>query len=157
MDTISNLTVTTAPAFLQRNDNLFARVIDWNVLNSPNADFTDEGDKYRLRILAPGLSRKDFSIETDERIMKVSLRDISDDTSHYRATFRRSFLLPWNADATNIKARCRNSMLVIDVGKVNTWVNKHSKGVKGLPLFTIDRMQRLTKGLWSKVRSIATT
>jgi len=161
MKTHLSLNFTPASGLLHWSDVMLGRTLEdylatkQNVFNSPNGDFTDEGEFYRLKIVVPGLNRNDISIEIDDRMMKVygcsNLYSATD-----RVEFRRSFVLPWNADADNIKAKCRDGILIIDVDKIGRKARGRAIRVDGATeknLSIMKRAQRFAESSWSRVRS----
>lgn len=159
MKTLFNMSNASAPTLPRRRDILFGRTIEdyvnWNVFNSPNSDFHEEDNCYKLYILVPGMNRKDISIEVDDRIMRVYGRQ-GNDAPRSQGNFMRSFILPRNADATNIKAKCRDGMLTITVGKVGSQTKRSIRveGVKQNAASFMQHAEDLVSGMLSKVRSV---
>jgi len=114
-------------SFRESRDSFFARTIDDilenNFFNSFNANICDDRDSYRLEIAVPGMSRKDITLEVDQSIMRVSAqrqrkRKSWNAVEFDTGQFHRSFVIPADADVNKVKAKCRNGILTIKIGKV---------------------------------------
>lgn len=115
--------------FSESRDTLFGRTIDDILDNSfPgyfDADIREGRDSYRLEIPVPGMRSKDINIHIDDTVMLVSAQKGVKKTSWKSAEvspkrFQRSFVLPADADTNHIKAKCRNGMLMIRIGKIKS-------------------------------------
>jgi HSP20 family protein len=117
----------------ESRDAFFGRsiedIMENNFFNSFDSNIHEGRDSYTLEIAVPGMERKDITIHLDDTIMWVSAQKDQKDTSWDSMEFnnkrlQRSFTLPDDADINNIKAKCRNGLLTIHIGKVR---------VKGTP------------------------
>ena len=113
--------------FIDSSDALFGRTIDDilrnNFFDSFDANVREEQDAYKIEIAVPGMTRHDITIRVDGRVMWVSAQRQEKNSSWRTMEFstkhlQRSFALPADADANNIKAKCRNGLLAIRIGKV---------------------------------------
>jgi HSP20 family protein len=109
------------------DDTFFGRTIEdllaHDFFNSPGANIREEKDSYRLEIAVPGMTRKDITIHIDDSVLQVSARKRENrnswNTMEFNTThYQRSFALPAAADASDIKAKCRNGILTIHIGKI---------------------------------------
>jgi HSP20 family protein len=97
-------------------DHSAARMADSSFLQyenllSPTYLLEDNGE-YRLEIAVPGMARDDVKVDLQGNQLKVEGRRRS---QHNRWAFKRSFVLPENADFNKIKAKCEHGLLVITV------------------------------------------
>jgi HSP20 family protein len=120
---------TLQNVFTDSRDKFFGRSIDDilgdNFFNSFDSDIREETDSYTLELAVPGMTRKDITIHLDGTIMQISAQKQEKNTSwnsmeFNRKRFQRSFTLPADADINNIKAKCRNGLLTIHIGKIKT-------------------------------------
>lgn len=112
------------------NDNLLPRFFDWGnnwTSTSVPAVNVEENDKeYVIDVAAPGLDKKDFKVSLDENVLTISsqLEKNSEEKKdgylrrefNY-STFSRSFTLPEDTDASQIKASHKNGVLSINIPK----------------------------------------
>jgi HSP20 family protein len=118
------------PAILNGSKNtLFGRPIDdvlaWDFFTSPDTNVRDEVNYYELEVAVPGLNRKDVTVQVDGNILYVfgqkkntKHNDVIHEFSY--ATFHRSFVLPEDANAQTITAKCRDGMLTIRINKMKS-------------------------------------
>jgi HSP20 family molecular chaperone IbpA len=71
----------------------------------------DGEDEYRAEIDAPGLGEHDFSVEVQDRMLRVSGPDLRKPGSD--ATFEFLLRLPESADASRLHASFERGMLVV--------------------------------------------
>jgi len=111
--------------FGDSTDTFFGRTIEdilaSNFFDSLDARIRELRDSYVLEIGVPGMTRKDITIHVDGRVMWVSAhRNVKDDswrTMEFSNHLSRSFALPLDTDTNNIKAKCRNGLLTINIGR----------------------------------------
>lgn len=117
---------TLPKVYSSSRDIFFGRTIDDilgnNFFHSFDSNIREEENFYRLEIAVPGMRRKDITIHLDDNVMWVSAQKQEKNTSwNYiefnGKRFQRSFALPADADINNIKAKCRNGLLTIYIGK----------------------------------------
>ena len=118
---------TLEKLFKDSQDVLFGRTIDdilgHDFFNSFDANIGEEQNLYRLELAVPGMTRNDVDIRLEGRIISVSAQSQKKNTSWNSMEFnskhfQRSFVLPADADPNNIKAKCRNGLLTISIGKI---------------------------------------
>ncbi len=127
MNTLKKENHTVGKLFRDSTDTSFGRTIDdilsLDFFNSFDASIREEHDSYRLEIAVPGMTRKDITIHIDGSVMWVSAQKQEKNNSLMAMEFnsrhfQRSFALPAEADTNNIKAKCRNGLLTIRIGKI---------------------------------------
>lgn len=118
---------TLRNVFTDSRDKFFGRTIDDilgdNFFNSFHSNIREEENAYRLEIAVPGMRRRDITIHLEDTIMWVSAQKEEKNTSwnsmeFNSKRFQRSFALPADADINNIRAKCRNGLLTIRIGKL---------------------------------------
>lgn len=89
---------------------------------SSHSHIREEQEAYRLELAVPGMTRHDISIRLDGVLMQIQAAKRESGSSALMQFqgrhFRRSFTLPEDADINNIKAKCRNGLLTINIGKI---------------------------------------
>ncbi len=125
------------PTFFPRVfDDFFTRdLLDWNTRNFSNTDSTipsvnvkETNDSFNVEMAAPGMSKKDFRIELDNEILKISsekkVENELKENERYSCrefsyqSFERSFHLPKSVvDLSKIKAKYEDGMLHIMIPK----------------------------------------
>jgi HSP20 family molecular chaperone IbpA len=109
-------------------DIFFNRTME-DILNASLFDDSLDDDKgynevvYRVDIGVPGLTRNDIVIRVDGRVIWVSTKRQEPGQWQRWMDFNskhleRSFDLPSDADVANIRAKCRNGLLTIHIGKM---------------------------------------
>jgi len=105
---------------------------DWNT--SPAVNIAENKEGFRIEVAAPGLSKEDFHINVEKRMLEISSEKEStkesgskDDKSsegekYYRkeflySSFKRTFTLPSYADTDHISASYRDGVLYVNVPK----------------------------------------
>ncbi len=93
---------------------------------TPPADVVEEPDRYRLEIDLPGVRTGDLSITAEGGTLCIEgrrhrIRRHTSERDHLterpEGRFIRSFRLPADADATRIRARLRDGVLVVEIAK----------------------------------------
>ena len=107
--------------------DLFLRDNFNGTLSLPAVNITETNDAFFVEMAAPGLQKKDFSIELDNEILKISAhherKEESDDSQYVRkeynyTSFERTFHLPKSIiDDSLIKAEYNSGILKIAVAK----------------------------------------
>ena len=69
-----------------------------------------------LELALPGFSKKDLNIEVEGRTLIISADVSEENETRYYRTFKKSYLLPTNADTDNISAKMVNGLLTVDFG-----------------------------------------
>jgi HSP20 family protein len=126
MNSLMTNNSTIGKFFRESRDTFFGRTIEDILRNDPIDSFDinirENQDVYTLEMGVPGMTRRDITIQVDGRVMWVSAQRQAENHS-WRTTefanklFHRSFSLPEDADTSNIKAKCRNGLLTIEISK----------------------------------------
>lgn len=96
-------------------------------INVPTANITETSKEYKLELAAPGLERKDFNVEVDNRVLKISAEKEEEkkekDGEYSRReysfnSFSRSFTLPEDIKEGSIDAKYENGVLKVLIPKV---------------------------------------
>jgi HSP20 family protein len=112
------------------NDAFLPRFFDWtnNIQNtsSPAVNVEETDKEYLIDVAAPGLDKKDFKLSLDENVLTISSQKEQSNEEkkdgylrrefNY-SSFSRSFTLPENTDAAQIKASHKNGVLTISIPK----------------------------------------
>jgi len=92
----------------------------------PKVDILESEKAYEISVAAPGLSKDDFKIDLNDNFLSISgerkfSKDKKENKLHVVETlygsFKRSFSLPENVDASNISASYADGILEITVPK----------------------------------------
>ena len=96
-------------------------------MNLPTANITETPKEYRLELAAPGLERKDFDIEVNNKVLTISAEKEevkNEEKGEYSRkeysfnSFSRSFTLPENVKEGNIDAKYENGVLKLILPKM---------------------------------------
>jgi len=110
-------------------DRLFGNLFDDMPMTpgrTPAVDVRETEEGYTLEAELPGLTEKDIDVHVEGNLLTISsaVREEKDEKSegyvvHERrsASFRRSFVLPKDVDATSIEANYRNGLLTLELHK----------------------------------------
>jgi hypothetical protein len=99
---------------------------DGNLFSSPRLH--NDHDRYILRIPVPGMTRKDIQLHVEGSKMIVSgNKKMEGDES----ILHHTFLLPADATIGDVKARCRNGLLTIEIRRQNRKTNHRVIKVEG--------------------------
>jgi HSP20 family protein len=109
------------------NDRFFNQLNPATVNSSTPAVNVSEDEKgYTIEVAAPGLSRKDFSLEVDDDILTISTEQKEskeEKKQNYLRrefnyhTFKRSFRLPETVDQEQIRATHESGILTLSLPK----------------------------------------
>jgi len=92
----------------------------------PKVDIVESHDTYEIHMAIPGLTKEDFKIELNDSYLTVSgerkfSNEKKEKTFHsvetYYGSFKRSFSLPENIDASKIDAKYNNGILELTIPK----------------------------------------
>ena len=92
----------------------------------PKVDVKDHLDRITIEAEIPGLTKKDVSVDLEERVLTISgnkREDVQEESVRYirkelkRSSFRRSFKLGDNLKDTDIQADFDNGLLTVTVPK----------------------------------------
>ena len=95
-------------------------------VNMPAVNVVENDNDYTIEVAAPGLNKDDFNVTIDDGMLTISSeKEQSDEDTEgdYKrrefcyTSFKRSFNLPSNVDAENIKAKHENGVLYIELPK----------------------------------------
>jgi Molecular chaperone (small heat shock protein) len=110
--------------FFDMDSDLFPTRLGINV---PTANITETPKEYKLELAAPGLERKDFNVEVDNHVLKISTEKEEEkrekDGEYSRReysfnSFSRSFTLPEDVREGNIDAKYENGVLKVSIPKM---------------------------------------
>lgn len=95
-------------------------------VNMPSVNIVEGKDEYRIEVAAPGLEKKDFSVNLDNNVLTISSeKEEKSEEGNERymrhefsySSFKRSFTLPQSVDTGNITATHNNGVLMITIAK----------------------------------------
>ncbi|MFD1001072.1 Hsp20/alpha crystallin family protein [Ohtaekwangia kribbensis] len=95
-------------------------------INIPTANVSETPKEFKLELAAPGLERKDFNVEVENHILRISAEKEEEknekDGGYSRReysfnSFTRSFSLPENVKEGNIDAKYENGVLKVSIPK----------------------------------------
>ncbi len=109
----------------------------------PSLNISEEKDKYKVELAAPGLKKEDLNIDVNGNFITVSSekehestngKDEKDGHAYSRreynySSFSRSFSLPDNADSEAVKAKYCDGVLCLDIPKKKQAIDKSSKKI----------------------------
>jgi HSP20 family protein len=113
-------------------DNIFSRDYmpgffeDSSFKSVPAVNIMEDNDEYSIEIAAPGLSKKDFNIDLENKVLTISserenkFEDSEGKTCRREfsySSFRRSFSLPDSIDTEKIKASHKDGILYVSLPK----------------------------------------
>ncbi|CDS96557.1 heat-shock protein [Sphingobacterium faecium NBRC 15299] len=109
-------------------DNLFndSFISDRLISRVPAVNISETEKAFRIELAAPGLSKSDFKINVDKKIITISAdkkeESVSDEKLFSKrefnyTSFSRSFALPETVDHSNIDATYEDGVLILSVGK----------------------------------------
>jgi HSP20 family protein len=110
-------------------------------VNVPSVNVRETPKEYILEVAAPGLERKDFNIEVDNRTLTISAEkeekkeEKSEDNGYSRReysfnSFSRSFTLPEDSKESNIDAKYENGILKLTLPKSKESTSKTVKRIE---------------------------
>ena len=95
-------------------------------VNQPSANIVEHSDRFVIEFAAPGLQKEDFNIKLDKNNLIISAnvaREEKKEGEHFKrrefnfSSFKRSFLLPKEANKDEISANYSNGILNISLLK----------------------------------------
>lgn len=107
--------------------------------NTPAVNVSEEKDKYKIEVAAPGLKKKDFNVNLEDNILTISSEKEDENEEKdknymrkefYYSSFSRSFTLPDNVKAEEIKATHSDGVLTVEVPKKEESKAKPSKQIE---------------------------
>ena len=100
---------------------------DSDTIWRPHVDLSESEDLYEVEAELPGMKKEDIKIEIHDNVLTLTgekkQEEKSDKKSYHRiessyGKFERSFRLPKEVKAEDIKAKYKNGILTIDIPKV---------------------------------------
>jgi len=97
---------------------------DYNAI--PEANISEDENKYQIELAVPGLGKKDIKVEIDKDILKIrheSQEKKENENQRYsRREFRyngfsRTFIIPESVDDSKMKAKYENGILILELPK----------------------------------------
>ncbi|MGM0530911.1 MAG: Hsp20/alpha crystallin family protein [Bacteroidota bacterium] len=131
----NSLTGLLDDAFASDLPNFFGSMRGVNV---PAVNVVENENNYTIEVAAPGLNKKDFNVSVDDGVLTISSeKEQSDEEERgdYKrrefcyTSFKRSFNLPTNVDAENIKAKHKNGVLYVIMPKKETAEKPEKKAI----------------------------
>jgi len=81
-------------------------------------DLDDEGDKYVVRVEAPGFEPSDFDVRLSGDLLTIKAERREERRGHYRyGSFRRMITVPHGVEADKVEAHYRNGILEVHLPK----------------------------------------
>lgn len=112
---------------LVRWPGLFAASSDKVAAWSPAADISETEQEYLVKAELPGVKREDVKVTQDDGVLTIEgerkyEKSEKDEKTHrterFFGSFTRSFSLPDNADAKNIRAETKDGVLNVYIPKL---------------------------------------
>jgi len=113
---------------------------DWlknQTLPAVNVKETDKN--FELELAAPGLSKKDFKVTADDGVLTISSENKEEQEKKEKdytrrefsySSFSRSFVLPENANADDVKASYEDGVLRLQISKKMVAQTKAAKAIE---------------------------
>lgn len=105
----------------------------------PSANIIENTKDYKVELAAPGLEKKDFKIEVDNKTLTISAEKKEEKKEEHESykrrefaynAFSRTFTLPENVLADKIDAKYENGVLLLSIPKKEVTVAKPKKEIK---------------------------
>lgn len=96
-------------------------------INQPAVNVVESEKNYRLDLAVPGYQKEDFNVDVDGNLLTLSAqskKEEKEEKENYTrrefsfSSFKRTFTLPENVDAQQIKATYQNGILEINLPKI---------------------------------------
>ncbi len=93
----------------------------------PSANIKETHDDFKIEMAVPGLTRKDISIEVDNKLITINIvkdkEEVKEGERYTRREYNylntsRSFLLSHLVETNNIVAKCENGILTLELPKI---------------------------------------
>lgn len=107
--------------------------------NVPAVNTTENEKDFKIEMAAPGLEKKDFKIETDNKVLTISSEkkeEKKEEKSDYSRrefsyqSFCRSFQIPENSLPDKIDAKYENGILTLIIPKKEPGISNLKKTIK---------------------------
>lgn len=108
------------------NNNLTDVIGSDNNVTQPSVNVIETEDDFRIEVAAPGLTKEDFDVNIDKKVLTVSAetkQTETEGTEKYTrrefsySSFKRSFNLPDAVNEENIAAEYENGVLILSLPK----------------------------------------
>lgn len=105
----------------------------------PAVNIIENNKDFKIELVAPGLEKKNFNIETDNQILTISFdkkEEKNKDNENYRRqeftqqSFKRSFQLPENSLPNKIEAKYKDGILELNLPKKEASTPHQKKEIK---------------------------
>ena len=92
----------------------------------PEANISEDENKFQIELAVPGLEKRDIKVEIDKDILKVrhesSKKKENENNRYSRREFRyigftRTFVIPESVDDSKMKAKYENGILILELPK----------------------------------------
>ncbi len=107
-------------------DSLFNDLPSFNN-RIPSVDVREEEGRYILEAELPGMTEKDIEVKVDENLLSISANKMEEKKEEKKngyllkerrsSSFKRSFVLPKDADREKINASFKNGLLSLEIPK----------------------------------------
>jgi HSP20 family protein len=114
-------------------------VFNWqSPRNIPSVNVTETAKEFKIEMAVPGLERKDFKVEMEDGMLKISAEKQDEKEEKGKnwlrkefsySQFSRSFQMPENILADKIDARYENGILRIELPKNEVTVESRKKEI----------------------------
>ncbi len=109
-------------------DRLFHSFLDDTVNHrAPSVDVREEEGRYLLEAELPGLTEKDIDVKVEDNLLTITSAQVEVKQEEKKngylmkerrsASFRRSFVLPKDAEKEKIEANFKNGLLTLEIPK----------------------------------------
>ncbi len=123
-------------------DEFFGKDYDWKVENEsttmPSVNIKESEANFTIEVAAPGLEKKDFKVEVDDRKLTISsekeIEELKEGETFRRkqfsySKFKRTFSIPETLNADDVKATYKSGILNVVIPKKEP-VKKEVKQIK---------------------------
>ncbi len=107
----------------------FGKTMREDLLHFPPVNITEKTEGYLIELSAPGLSKSDFQIKLEGKLLTISAEKTAEKLSENaklirkefsQKSFKRSFTVDEKIDATAIQAKYENGILLLELPKKAT-------------------------------------
>jgi HSP20 family protein len=125
-------------------DDFFGR--DWfndEMQNStlPAVNIHEDGNEYHVELAAPGMKKKDFNVELEDQMLKISYEKKEENEEKNKdgkytkrefnyTSFERSFMLPKSVEQEKIKGEYKDGILTLRIPKKEEAKNKPARMIE---------------------------
>ena len=103
-------------------DNLLKDELEFANNFSPltNQHVTKTEDAWIFELALPGYSKKDIKVEAVGKVLTIEATIAKENESYFKKSFKKTYSLPGQVDAKDIKADMENGLLTLTLGKHET-------------------------------------